>query len=141
MKPEDVGILVRYRMEQARTALDDAQFLLDGGRSPQSVINRAYYAMFYSVLALLQTIGKVPGKHTGAIGLFDTEFVMKDIFTKEMSRTLHKGFELRQVSDYTVPERCSPESAREFLGNAVRFVESVEAYFNPPEQKGAGRNE
>ncbi len=81
MKPEDVGVLVGYRMGQARTALDDAQFLLDGGRSPQSVINRAYYAMFYSVLALLQTIGKVPGKHTGAIGLFDTEFVMKNIFT------------------------------------------------------------
>ncbi len=141
MKPEDVGVLVRYRMEQARTALDDARFLLDGGRSPQSVINRAYYAMFYSVLALLQTIGKVPGKHTGAIGLFDTEFVMKNIFTKEMSRTLHKGFELRQTSDYTVPERYTQESASEFLSKEVRFVESVEVYFNPSEQNGAGRNE
>ena len=55
-----------------------------------------------------------------------------------MSRTLHKGFELRQVSDYTVPERCTPESAREFLCKSVRFVESVEEYFNPPERNGAG---
>jgi len=40
-------------MEQAKTALDDAQFLFKGDRSPQSVVNRAYYAMFYAALALL----------------------------------------------------------------------------------------
>jgi len=54
-----------------------------------SVINRAYYAMFYAVLALLQSIGKVAGKHTGAIGLFDTEFVLKGALSREMSRDLH----------------------------------------------------
>jgi hypothetical protein len=100
-------------MEQARTALDDAQFLLDGERSPQSVINRSYYAMFYAVLALLQTIGKVPRKHTGVVGLFDTEFVMKGIFPKEMSRAFHRAFELRQISDYTLSKRSTQETARE----------------------------
>jgi uncharacterized protein (UPF0332 family) len=33
--------------------------------------------MFYAVLALLQKVGKVPRKHSGAISLFDTEFVRK----------------------------------------------------------------
>jgi len=33
--------------------------------------------MFYAVLALLQKIGKVPRKHSGAISLFDTELVLK----------------------------------------------------------------
>ncbi len=42
MKEEDVRILTMYRLEQAQTALDDAQFLLDGQRSAQSIINRAY---------------------------------------------------------------------------------------------------
>jgi len=38
MKEEDISVLIKYRLEQAQTALDDGQFLLDGGRSPQSVI-------------------------------------------------------------------------------------------------------
>jgi uncharacterized protein (UPF0332 family) len=40
-------------------------------------VNRAYYAMFYAVLALLQRIGRVPSRHAGVISLFDTEFVLK----------------------------------------------------------------
>lgn len=52
MKGEDITALINYRLEQARTALDDAKFLLDGNRSPQSIVNRAYYAMFYAALAL-----------------------------------------------------------------------------------------
>ena len=46
MKPDDIKILIRYRLEQAQVALDDAKYLLDGGRSPQSIVNRSYYAMF-----------------------------------------------------------------------------------------------
>ena len=100
MKSDDINVLIKYRLEQAKTAIDDAKFLKDGNRSPQSIVNRAYYAVFYSALALLQQIGKVPSKHTGVISLFDTEFVMKGIFPKELSKDFHKLFEMRQISDY-----------------------------------------
>lgn len=76
MKEDEIQTLIQYRLEQAETALDDARFLLEGRRSPQSIVNRAYYAMFYAALALLQKIGKIPSKHIGVISLFDTEFVM-----------------------------------------------------------------
>ena len=84
MKSEEIAALIKYRLEQAQTAIDDAKFLLDVNRSPQSIVNRAYYAMFYSALALLQKIGEVPSKHSGVISLFDTEFVIKKIFPKEL---------------------------------------------------------
>src|SRR3990170_2386358 len=100
MKSDQISELIRYRLEQAQVALDDAKFLLDGNRSPQSIVNRSYYAIFYAVLALLQKIGKVPSKHTGVISLFDSEFVLNGIFPKELSKDFHKAFELRQVSDY-----------------------------------------
>ena len=92
MKDEGSYELVDYRLEQAQTALDDPKFLLDGNRSPQSILNRSYYAMFYTVLALLQSIGRVPSKHSGAISIFDTEFVRKGTLPKELSRDLHKAF-------------------------------------------------
>ena len=85
MKKDAISSLITYRLEQAQTALDDAQFLLDGERSTQSIVNRAYYAMFYTALALMQKIRKVPSKHSGVISLFDTEFVLKGIFQKGLS--------------------------------------------------------
>jgi uncharacterized protein (UPF0332 family) len=128
MKDEDALGLITYRLEQARNALDDAKFLLDGNRSPQSIINRSYYAMFYAALALLQKIGKVPSKHAGVISLFDTEFALKGIFPKELSKDFHKAFELRQLSDYKVIEDSSLDKSEEVLNNAVRFVETVRNY-------------
>ncbi len=132
MKNDEVATLIKYRLEQAQTALNDAKFLLEGNRSPQSIVNRAYYAMFYAVLALLQKIGKVPSKHTGVISLFDTEFVLKGILNKELSKSFHKAFELRQVSDYKTFKPISKEKAEETLNNAVCFVEAVTKYLSEP---------
>lgn len=128
MKEEEIADLVRHRIEQAQTALDDAAYLLDGNRSPQSIVNRAYYAMFYAALALLQKAGKVPSKHTGVISLFDTEYALKGLLPKELSKDLHKAFELRQVSDYKNVLPISPEKSRDTLNNAKRFVEAVKKY-------------
>ena len=97
---EEIRQLVRYRVSQARAALADAQCLLEGSGSAMSVINRSYYAMFYAVLALLQSIGKAPSKHAGAISLFDSEFVREGHFEKQLSKDLHRAFELRQAHDY-----------------------------------------
>ncbi len=74
MKSVEIETLIRYRLEQAQAALDDAKYLIDGNRSPQSIVNRSYYAMFYAALALLQKICKAPSKHSGVISFFDKEF-------------------------------------------------------------------
>lgn len=128
MKDEDINSLIKYRLEQAETALADAKFLFDGDRSPQGIVNRAYYAMFYAALALLQKIGKVPSKHTGVISIFDTEFVSKNIFPKELSKHFHKAFELRQVPDYKTFKTISREKAEEIFNNASAFIGAAKKY-------------
>jgi len=122
---DEIAALVQYRMEQAADALNDAQYLLQGKRSPQSIINRAYYAMFYAGLALLQKAGKVPSKHAGVVGLFDTEFVLRGVFPRELSRDFHKALELRNVADYRALQPPSYEMAEEALNRATRFVRAV----------------
>ena len=84
--------------------------------------------MFYSALALLQQIGKVPSKHTGVISLFDTEFVMKGIFPKELSKDFHKLFEMRQISDYKTLEEITSEQAEDMINRAGSFVDAVTKY-------------
>jgi len=130
LKEEDIKVLVKYRLEQAEAAIEDAKFLLEGERSTQSIINRAYYAMFYAALAMLQKVGEIPSKHTGVISLFDREFVSKGIFSKELSKSLHRAFELRQVSDYKTFEQISVEKAKDTLEKAVIFVQTVKDYLN-----------
>jgi len=128
MKADETGVLVDYRLEQAQTALDDAKYLLDGERSPQSIINRSYYAMFYAALALIQQLGKIPSKHAGVISLFDTEFVKKGIFQKELSRDFHKAFELRQISDYRTTRPLQRRQAEQMWDKALHFVQAIKEY-------------
>ena len=131
MKDDDILVLIRHRLDQAEESLKDAKVLLDGDRSPRSIINRSYYAMFYAVLALLQKIGKVPRKHSGVISLFDTEFVLKGLFSKELSKDLHDIFNLRQVSDYQLIDHVILKDAEASLKRAAGFVEAVSKYLMP----------
>jgi uncharacterized protein (UPF0332 family) len=96
--------LIQYRLSQANDSIKEAEVLLREGMSFRSVINRLYYAMFYAVLALLQEKHIGTSKHIGVISLFDKEFIKTDIFHKDLSKTLHRAFELRQKSDYM--EKC-----------------------------------
>jgi uncharacterized protein (UPF0332 family) len=81
--------------------------------------------MFYAVLALLAQGKKETSKHSGAIALFDRNYVKQGIFKKNYSRWLHDAFDLRQRSDYTAEYHVSPEDAEMTLTNAEMFVEEV----------------
>jgi uncharacterized protein (UPF0332 family) len=129
---DDTATLIRYRISEARAALKDADCLAQGGGSSQGIVNRLYYAMFYAALALLQQVGKVPSKHAGVLGLFDTEFVLKGIFSQDMSKHFHRAFELRQTSDYKVMKPIPPEQLEEIRQQASAFVSAVARYLEVP---------
>ena len=82
MMTENIQALVTYRLEQADESLEAARTLLDK-KLIRSSVNRAYYAMFYAVLALLARGKKETSKHSGAIALFDRDFV-KQVFLKRI---------------------------------------------------------
>jgi len=115
---ENIRSLVTYRLEQADESLDAARVLLDK-RLDRPAVNRAYYAMFYAVLALLATRKRETSKHSGAISLFDTEFVKQGTFSKDFSRWLHDAFNLRQRSDYALDFKVTREEAEMTLQHAV----------------------
>jgi uncharacterized protein (UPF0332 family) len=52
----------------------DAHVLQENGGSPTSVVNQAYYSVFYAALALLVTADVEPNKHTGVLAKFDELF-------------------------------------------------------------------
>jgi len=96
--------------------------------SMRAVLNRLYYAMFYAVLALLQEKELGTSKHAGAISLFDREFIKTGIFDSELSKTLHRAFELRQKGDYMEQAEVTKNDINEMLPKTKDFVSKIKAY-------------
>lgn len=119
--------LIQYRLESAREMLWDAQLLSENGGSPVSIINRAYYAIFYAALALLVTVDTEPNKHAGVLAKFDELFVRQGIFPKEMSKIIHHAFDMRQAGDYQKSRVITEEQAVDVLHSAEHFVKTLEA--------------
>ena len=125
---ERIQALVLYRLEQAEEALAAAQSNLVGGFE-RSAISRAYYSMFYAVLALLATTRTETSRHGMAIAQFDQHYVKTALFTKEYSRSLHEAFLHRQKADYgTVKPTLTREQIQELLTDARHFVDGVRKY-------------
>jgi uncharacterized protein (UPF0332 family) len=119
--------LIQYRLESAREMLRDAQLLNENGGSPVSIVNRAYYAVFYATLALLVTVDTEPSKHSGVLSKFDELFVRQGVFPKEMSKIIHHAFDMRQAGDYQKSRVITGEQAVDVLNSAEEFVKNIEA--------------
>ena len=127
MGEANLRALIRYRLEQADDAVHAAHILLDN-HFLRDTVNRAYYGMFYAVLALLVTKQLGTSKHRGAISLFDREFVRPGVFDKELSGWLHTTFEMRLSADYAERVIIPQEKAQEALQRAETFISRVKTY-------------
>ncbi len=92
--------LALHRIQQAEESLDEARYLLAGNKSPRSVINRAYYSMFYSILALLIFEPYSSSKHSGVLSYFNRHFIKNGMIAKDIGRAVNKAFDIRQRGDY-----------------------------------------
>jgi uncharacterized protein (UPF0332 family) len=126
----DKETLFMYRLEQAEETLSDAKKMLDGDFSSRSVTNRAYYSMFYAILALfLKTDVHIKtSKHKGVISIFDKEFILTGKLNKYYSEILHKLFNVRQKGDYKELVEISHEDAAESVKLAEEFLEGIKKF-------------
>ena len=122
----DKAGLIKYRLEQARATLRDAYSIYKNKGTPVSIVNRAYYSMFYAALAVLITIDRGSSKHMGVIAIFDEQFVKTKYFPREMSKMLHQAFEARQQGDYRDASKITIEKAGKVLESADEFITIVE---------------
>jgi uncharacterized protein (UPF0332 family) len=130
VRPEIVD-LIKYRFERAHGALRQAEALLEINEL-DGAMNRMYYAMFYATLALLATKGLASSRHTGAIALFNREFVRSGQFPVETAKYLSEAFDQRLNGDYRdfyVPEKekldVLMEGARAFVAKAEDVVRAM----------------
>lgn len=118
---------VETLMQRADRSIRSAELLLNEGDFDTSV-SRCYYAMFYSVEALLLTKGLKFSSHRSVISLFGEHFVKTGLFKPEMGRILSKTFEKRLVGDYSFAPMVDENDAKEVLTWTKEFIKEVNAY-------------
>ena len=99
LNTEDRKELIRYRLLQARESIDEVSFLIDNTKY-KIAVNRIYYGMFYSLLALGLKHEFETSKHAQLIGWFNKNFISSGEIDKEFGKMINKSFTLRQESDY-----------------------------------------
>jgi uncharacterized protein (UPF0332 family) len=118
---------VLSRIAQAQETLKEAEALWEHDLW-RGVINRSYYAMFYAILALAASKNVVISKHSHAISFFDKDFIRTAVFSKQLSRSIHYGFDRRQTSDYGEIWEIERGEAQMALSEAKTFVETIAIY-------------
>ncbi len=121
--------LAKYRLKQAEESIDEANCLLLSKKSPRSIINRAYYAMFYAVMAIIVFEPFSSSKHSGVLAFFNEKFIKKGIFPKELGLSINKAFELRQEGDYREYVELTHKQVEPFIEKAKIFIQKVKDYF------------
>jgi uncharacterized protein (UPF0332 family) len=114
-------------LEKAFQSLDAAESLFKDSFIDFSA-SRAYYAMFYSLEALLLDKNLSFSKHSGVISAFGKEFVKTGLVDKKFHQYVLEAFDLRNVGDYGAVHAVPKEKGVEIMANARELIGMIQKY-------------
>ena len=130
MDNETIESFARYRLSKARETLETAKMIFEDGKDLTSANNRAYYAIFYAIRAVL-AIEEIDFKrHKDVLAYFNKEYVNKEIFTKMIGRKIAQAQKIREDSDYDDEYEPSFEKTEQQIKTAQELIVLVEEYIN-----------
>jgi uncharacterized protein (UPF0332 family) len=116
-------------LDRAEDTLSESAHNLSGGFTIATA-NRAYYAIFYCLTALLYTEDIQTKRHSGAQGKFHELFIRTGRFPRETINWIQVSFQLRQAGDYDLEVDISSEEAGQALDYARQFYALTKAYLD-----------
>jgi uncharacterized protein (UPF0332 family) len=119
--------LIKYRLEQARDTIEVVDLLIKNDKL-SSAINRIYYGMFYSLLALALQFNFETSKHQQLIGWFNKEFIRTGLIEKEFGRILREAFENRTSGDYDSFVIFDQAEVLLLFSDMKSFIEQIEVF-------------
>ncbi len=78
LRDEDRNALISYRIEKAKEAIEDVQFLLENDKL-NLAINIIYYGLFHILTALTLKYKFKTSKHLQLVGWFNKNFVKENL--------------------------------------------------------------
>lgn len=124
MLDEDLRNLSNARLLHAFDCLKEAEILLSAGEY-RGTANRAYYAAFHALRAVLVLDNFDSKKHSGIISKFRELYLKTELFDKSVSDAISSLFRVRSASDYDDFYVVSRQDAVQQLKNAKDIVELI----------------
>lgn len=122
---------VRYRLEKSQEVYEAACVLYNAAQW-NSVINRLYYACFYSASALLLYKHIAARSHAGVIGQFSESIVRPGILSVDEFRVYAKLLNWRSKGDYNDLFDFSKEDVDSMMEPTKHFIDRVAALVELP---------
>lgn len=130
MDNETIESFALYRLEKAKQVLDTAEHNLKDLKDYASANNRAYYAIFYAIRAVLVLEEKDFKKHKDVIAYFNQYYVHTEVFPKKIGRKISQAQYVREKSDYDDKYEPSAEKTEQQIETARELIILVEKYIN-----------
>ena len=119
--------LSRYRFQKAEEMLASAKRDMEA-RDYASANNRAYYAIFHAMRAVLALDGEDFRKHSAVIARFTLNYLKPEILPREYSKLISNASLIRNHSDYEDFYICSVADTNALFSGAVTFCGDVGEY-------------
>lgn len=129
MDEQEVQDLAKYRLEQSKENLEEAETLFKVNKY-KGASNRAYYSIFHAVkavLALEQTDFK---KHSSVIAYFNKNYISTNIFSRNLGKRVSEARFLREKSDYVDFYIVTKDECKTQIETAKLMIENAEKYIN-----------
>lgn len=124
LSPEDRIALVKYRMERADAAMQEAEYSAQGGWYNLAV-SRLYYACYYAAVAVLISKSVETQSHSGVRAMMALHLVKEGLLAKEHLTTFTALFHSRQSSDYDDFVMCDEDTYTDYLAKAKECVKAL----------------
>ncbi len=121
--------LALYRLEKAKEDYQVAALTLEHEQY-RSANNRAYYAIYHAITAVLALEQIAYKRHKDTLGHFNKEYVKNHIFPRELGHRVAIAHEIRQASDYDDFYIATKAEAAEQIETAKLVIDVIEQYLN-----------
>lgn len=117
--------IIEYRIQKAWNSIQEAE---DNSKLGYWTLaaSRLYYAAYYMASAQLVDKGFVARSHSGVIHIIGSEFVKKELLSKEEGRLISRLFNMRQSGDYDDLFDWTEEEVEPFFDKTKTFLSHME---------------
>ena len=121
--------LIKYRLDEAKDTIQDVQLLLDNDRL-RAAVNRIYYGMFYSLLALGLAYEFETSKHQQLLGWFNKTFIHDGLIDSKYGKFINKAFIRRTQGDYDSFVDFDSDVVLEMFDEMKQFIREIEQFLS-----------
>ena len=127
--PNERTELISYRLEEAKETIADVQLLIDNDRL-RAAVNRIYYGMFYSLLALGLAYQFETSKHQQLIGWFNKNFIHEGLIDSKFGKIINKASNRRTQGDYESYVEFDKDIILEMFSEMKEFITEIERFLS-----------